>query len=100
DEQQLERSGHHVENAHPDDELYRACRPLDDTAQATRPPLEMKAQREAVQMLEGAVVELTHRMLTHSREEDIPDLVQHEHEDAGSAVCNNQSPRYEPCSLR
>ncbi len=50
-------------------------------------------------MLEGAVVELAHRMLAHPREEDIPDLVQHEHEDAGSAVSNDQGPRHEPCSL-
>ena len=56
-------------------------------------PFEVEAQRQLVQVPEGAVGELAHRVLADRGEQHVAQLRQHHHQDAADAIGDDEEQR-------
>ena len=82
-----------VQDGEADDLLDAGRAALDDAREPAGAPLEMKAQRQLVQVDEGAVGELADRVLPDAREERVAQLVQRGGDDAPDIVGEHQHHR-------
>ncbi len=92
-ERELDDGRHRVEQREADDGLDAVGAALDDARQAAGAPVEMEAQRQAVQVHEGAVGELAHGVLADAGEQRVAQLVQPVEDDAAEIVAEHQHER-------
>ena len=92
-QRELEHRRRGVQDDVADDVLDAGRAALDDARQAAGPPLQVEAERQIVEVHEGAVGELPDRVLPDAREERVAELGEAGRDEAPDIVGEHQHHR-------
>jgi len=93
DHGELDGGRDRVQHRHAHDGVDPGHAPLDDPVQTSGPALEMEAERQRVQMPEGALGELAHGMLGDGGEPYVAELREHHHHHPADAIGEDEEDR-------